>query len=174
MIELLSDAGYVQKSDPSIQVGLHLLHNTKKQFERLQSNKGHVRGRGTDDQRTLLHNTLMSMVQTPSPVCNETQGQKSRRIQKKNIPSLRQIIKAVGLPYTSGVRIIEPAAKRRLLLKTGGKDLIWSALPQRRKYSKVSEEVKDGLKKWIINHPSVTESPLMNDTLIIKDKEKRR
>ena len=55
-----------------------------------------------------------------------------------------------------------------------GENLIWSALPPRRKYSKVSEEVKDGLKKWIINHPSVTESPLMNDTLIIKDKEKKK
>ena len=92
---------------------------------------------------------------------------------KKNKPSQRQIIKELGLPYTSGVRHVLPAAKRQLILKRG-EDLIWSALPPRRKYSKVSEEVKDGLKKWIINHPSVTESPLMNDTLIIKDKEKRR
>ena len=47
----------------------------------------------------------------------------------------------------------------------------WCALPKRKRYTKISNDLCDKLRSWIVNHHSVVTSPIANDTYIVKNED---
>ena len=52
--------------------------------------------------------------------------------------------------------------------------LSWSRVKLGRGYTKVSVELRKKLYDWVLDHPHVVNSPITNDTIIIRDEHNEK
>ena len=117
-----------------------------------------VKGRTTNERRAFVMSNLVGMANSPT--------------KKSFSPSRRQRIKAVGIPLSTGFRRLKDADETRTMLlttKINENNILWSSVKSRKGYSKVSIELRKKLFDWIIKHPDIVDSPLSNDTILIKN-----
>jgi hypothetical protein len=79
----------------------------------------------------------------------------------------RPLIEAMGIPLSTGYRLMANAEKKRRLLSENIDNVSWSNVQSRQGYSKVSPAIRSKFLEWFMNHPNVVESPITNETLLI-------
>ena len=100
---------------------------------------------------------MTSVLETPENV-------EASPIQKGNV-----IKRLFNLPNTSAKRLIKKCAKKRFWQKHKVDEVRWSSVAARRKYSKITSELKGKLHNWILCHPHVIKSSYYQDTLLWKN-----
>jgi hypothetical protein len=114
------------------------------------------KGRATDDKRSFAQSMLVAIA--PSP-------------ESRKVPSMRDRAAALGLPKTSGTRLLKLAENQRRRLRNLEPGLSWSRVKARLGHSKVTPIIRQKLHEWILDHPHVIDSPIAKDCLWIKDPE---
>jgi hypothetical protein len=90
-------------------------------------------------------------------------------IKKKNRISQTQMSKSLGLNPSQGKRLFSRSRKRRQSLIENPGHGTWSQKTKRKGHSKITGSVKIKLRNWIVNHPHVIASPIVNDTLFVQN-----
>ncbi|MCP4913590.1 MAG: hypothetical protein GY909_10760, partial [Oligoflexia bacterium] len=106
-----------------------------------------------------------------------TQQRLNAKEKQLTIPSSREIAKLLGLPQKTFNRIKTKVQGNRDLLEqdtngvlqTGG--TIFSQVVKSKGWTKVNKELEENVISFIVNHPNVVQSPIMNDFVLVKDKE---
>jgi hypothetical protein len=75
----------------------------------------------------------------------------------------------MGIPVSTGYRLMANAEKKRRRLSENIDSVSWSNVQSRKGYSKVSPEVRSKFLEWFMNHPNVVESPIVNETILVKN-----
>ena len=117
-------------------------------------------GKTCDDKRSLVHSILLCCLSSPSS------QQHTKQL------SLRKISKRLGLPPSSMTRIAKQLQVKRAALEginTSNDSIVFSQVVKRKGWSKIDELLKKIIVKYIVNHPNVIHSPIMNDTILVKD-----
>ena len=151
----MKEAGFVDKEDNEYKYDEKMKHNQRAYVQRALETSSN-RGRATDDKRSAAECIVTSILTTPENVA-------ASPIQKGNL-----IKRLFNLPNTSAKRLIKKCAKKRFLQKHKVDEVRWSSVAARRKYSKITSELKVKLHNWILRHPHVIKSPYPQDTLLWK------
>jgi hypothetical protein len=110
-------------------------------------------GRPNDDKASFVESFLTSIVESPNNTL-------------KRPPSMRAQSSALGIPWSTGQRLLMNAKAKRGLLTNMDSGVDWSQRKQRKRWKKVSQDVQDKLYTGIIDHEMVIESPIANDALL--------
>ena len=88
-----------------------------------------------------------------------------------NSPSTYALIKHNKIPISTGYRKLKEAStKRKIIFDENGEGITkWSTVKKRKKYCKISSELRTAVVKWLLDHPHIIPSPIYNDTLFLKD-----
>jgi hypothetical protein len=111
-----------------------------------------------NDKQGFLEAVLTAIVKTP-----DADGK------TKNVATMRKFANLLGLPYSTGSRILNKASAKRSLMKVGNKDVLWSSVASCKGCSEFSNELKAEVFDWIIGHKNVRESPIKGDEKWIID-----
>jgi hypothetical protein len=109
-------------------------------------------GRPNDDKASFVESLLTSIVESPNTAIKP--------------PSMRAQSSALGIPWSTGRRLLKNAKAKRILLKYIEIGVDWSQRRKRKLWRNVDQDVRDKLHAWIINHEMVIESPISNDILL--------
>ena len=93
-------------------------------------------------------------------------------LKKHYSSSRRQRIKSLGFKMTSGFLLFKNADETRtklLATKIDENKIIWSSVKLRQGYFKVSADLRKKLNDWILKHPYIINSPISNDTILIRN-----
>ena len=131
----------------------NVLNQQRRMLERA-SEKENTRGRSDDQKRSLVESVFVSMA--PSP--DQNSGNKKRTL-----------IEAMGIPLSTGYRVMANAENKRRRLPENKDGVSWSNVKSRKGYSKVSPEIRFIFLEWFMNHPNVVESPITNETLLVRN-----
>jgi hypothetical protein len=112
------------------------------------------RGRPPDDQSNFIR--AVNISNAPGPDLTDAPSKNKRLKTLKNAVS-----------RATGYRMLNMAEKAREQLFSKVQGIRWSTGRSRKGYSKVTKEIQVSLRKWILEHPDVVESPIVNDTLRI-------
>ena len=63
------------------------------------------------------------------------------------------------------------AAGKRAKLTEREEGISWSQVRRRRGHSKITPEIRVLLHEWVLSHPRVVNSPIANETLLVKDRD---
>ena len=134
--------------------------NRRLEILKLASDKNNEKGRVNDDKRSFIESQLVSI--SPSP------------IERKNNPSIYNLIKHYNIPKTTGYRKINEASMKRKIIfeEEGDGQTKYSSIEKRKKYCKITPELRESIIKWLHDHPHIISSPIYNDTLLFKDSSK--
>jgi hypothetical protein len=119
------------------------------------------KGRAPDDNRSFAESVLVAMASSPS-----NPGDPPK-------PSKRKQIESFGLNYTTGMRLLKSATRKRKQLTGKEEGALWASVKRRKGYSKISPEVREELLDWIANHENVISSPIAKDALLVLNSETR-
>lgn len=86
-----------------------------------------------------------------------------------SMPSTGARLKALGLSKSTGYRLAKKATQKRMKLTRREENVSWNIVEARRGHRKVTDAMRKALHEWILAHPRVVESPIANDTLLVKD-----
>jgi hypothetical protein len=115
--------------------------------------KESTHGRCGDQKRSFIESVFVSVAASP----DQKSGQKRK-----------PFIEAMGIPVSTGYRLMVNAEKkRRRLSENIDSGVSWSNVQSRKGYSKVSPEIRSKFLKWFMNHPNVIESPITNETILV-------
>ena len=64
-----------------------------------------------------------------------------------------------------------PGTAKRKLLTQGDNKVSRSRVKPRKGFTKITLEIREKLNQWILGHPQVIQSPITNDTLLIRNRE---
>jgi hypothetical protein len=103
-------------------------------------------GRPNDDKVSFVESPLTSIVELPNTAIKP--------------PSMRAQSSAVGIPWSTGRRLLKNAKAKRILLTNMETGVDWSQRRKRKRWRKVDQDVRDKLHAWIINHEMVIESQI--------------
>ena len=109
-------------------------------------------GRPNHDKASFVESIMTSISESP----NTTQKPSSMRAQSS----------ALGLPWSTGRRLLKNAKAKRGLLSNMEPGVAWSQRRKRKRWQKASQDVQDKLYAWIIDHEMVIESQISNYTLL--------
>ena len=85
-----------------------------------------------------------------------------------NAPSDRSICRQLGVPISTGKRILKLVGKKRKELRHGVFISSWSQVKSRSGFrTKVDQELRTKTDAWIRSHHHVVHSPISKDTLLI-------
>ena len=118
------------------------------------STKGHC----NNDKASFIDSVIMSISESPD-----------NRVEKKKRISQAQMAKSLGLNASRAKRLFLTGKKKRKALTENPGRGSWSQKPKRKGYCKISRDVKFKLRNWIVNHPHIVASPIVNDTLIVRN-----
>ena len=155
MKSIVKEAGFVDKEDNEYKVGEKMKQNQQTYIQRALTTEN-IRGRATDDKRSAAECIVTSILTTPDNVA-------ASPVQKGSV-----IKRLFNLPKTSAKRLVKKCAKKRFLQKHKVDEVRWSSVAARRKYSKITADLKEKLHNWILRHPHVIKSPYPQDTLLWK------
>ena len=114
-------------------------------------------GRTCDDKRSLVHSILCSCL--PSP--RATKGM-----------SLRKLSRRLGIPWVSFYNAVKQLKTKKAALAgihSPNDSVVFSCVVKRKGWAKRDEFLKKIVVQYIINHPNVIQSPIMNGTILVKD-----
>jgi hypothetical protein len=116
-------------------------------------------GQTSNDRRSFVESNLVACADSPEL------GEQTKR------PSKLQRIESLGLPISTGYRLFKKAEEKRKHIHMNDEErtVSWSRVKARKGYTKVSQELRKQLYEWVLDHPHVVNSPISNDTIIIKD-----
>ena len=143
-------AGYTPAA--TTQAALFAMQQTRDAMVRAHATA--KRGRTSDDKRSFIMSNLTAQAPDADSV---------------DVPSLRVRARATGLPVNSARRLLTKATTNRALLFEGEARLSWSLVEARKGYTKITSAVKAALHAWVLNHPRVVNSPIANETLLVKN-----
>ena len=152
---IVKEAGFVDEQDNEYKYDEKMRQNQQTYLQRALKTSSN-RGRATDNKRAAAESVVTSLLETPENVA-------AKPVQNVNI-----IKRLFTMPNTSAKRLVNKCAKKRFLQKHKVDDVQWSSVAARRKYSKITTELKDKLHNWILRHPHVIRSPYPQDTLLWK------
>jgi hypothetical protein len=112
-------------------------------------------GRPNDDKASFVESLLTSIVESPNTAIKP--------------PSMRAQSSALGIPWSTGRRLLKNAKAKQILLMNMETGVDWSQRRKRKRWRKVDQDVRDKLHAWIINHEMVIEWPISNDVLLKLD-----
>jgi hypothetical protein len=114
--------------------------------------------RPSDDRKTFVYSNLVSVVSSPS---------------KKSKYDIGNIMRLTNRSRTTAYRL-----KKKLGAKCGtlmperyNPKVKWSILPRTLRPKKVSDELRAQVVEWILKNSNVCQSPIVNDTLLIRNTE---
>ena len=126
-----------------IQVYYKLHQNVKKQ------------GRKTDDKQSFIDSYFISI----------SDGIES------TIRSVNKLTKYLSLPRSTRYRLFSKCNIIRKHLINKKSNVKWlSVSKSKRRYPLINDSLNIMIQKWIINHPSVVESPIAKYTILVHDK----
>jgi hypothetical protein len=115
--------------------------------------KENTRGRCGNGKRSFVESVFVSMAASPD---------------QKPGPKRKTLIEAIGIPVSTGYRLMANAEKKRRLLSENTVDSVsWANVQSRKGYSKVSPEIRSKFLEWFMAHPYVVESPISNETVLV-------
>ena len=96
--------------------------------------------------------------------------------QQLTIPSSTEIAKLLGFNPRTFNRIKQKVQHKCDLLEQVSDGIlqtgtIFSQVVKRKGWTKVNEDLEEKVISFIVNHPNVVQSPLMNDCVLVKDKD---
>jgi hypothetical protein len=150
----VKSAGLTSPDDNSV---AHFLLLQQKKMIESAGETAKAKGRPTDDRRSFIEANLLACAESPESAPGITK------------PSKRARIKAFGLKKTTGYRLLKKSKTKRSAVRNDGTSVLWSTVEKRKGYSKVSPELRTKLYDWFLKHPQVIQSPIANDTLLLKD-----
>jgi len=109
-------------------------------------------GRPNHDKASFVESIMTSISESP----NTTQKPSSMRAQSS----------VLGLPWSTGRRLLKNAKAKRGLLSSMESGVEWSRRRKRKRWQKISQDVRDKVYAWIVDHEMVVESPIANDALL--------
>ena len=142
----------VGMTDPKTSEMMSNVLNQQRRIIKRTSETVNTRGRSGDQKRSLVESVFVSMA--PSP--NQNAGNRKR-----------PLIEAMGIPLSTGYRLMANAETKRRRLSENIDSVSWSNVQSRKGYSKVSPAIRSKFLEWFMNHPNVVESPITNETLLI-------
>ena len=77
--------------------------------------------------------------------------------------SLRQYSEALYVKHKNGICGLCSAKENLKAIITG--NTLWSNISKRRGHKKTNQKVKEDLYNWILRHPRVVQSPIVNDCI---------
>jgi hypothetical protein len=144
-------------SESTVSVASTYLQQQQKMIARA-SITGKKHGRAKDDQRSFCESVAVGIAESPGERCVK-------------MPSIREQTKLLGMNYSSGRRFLRNGKAKRQLLIQGENDVSWSTVTPRKGFSQITPEIREKLDQWILGHPQVIQSPITNDTLLLRDRE---
>jgi hypothetical protein len=148
----------VSLSEATVSVASTYLQQQQKMIARASSTAGKKHGRANDDQRSFCESVAVGIAESPGEPCTKK-------------PSKREQIKLLGMNYSSGWRFLQNGMVKRKLLTQGDNNASWSRVKPRKGFTKITLEIREKLNQWILGHPRVIQSPITNDTLLIRNRE---
>ena len=133
---------------------------------KIASKKDSKYGRVNDDRRAFINNIAASQVLTPPKLSGISNIKSSFSPTKV---SFSKQSRALGLPRSTGYRILKTAWTKRQLLKTHDDATEWHTIPCRRMPTKISIDLRNEILNWIPNSDHMITSPFFNDTLKMKN-----
>ncbi len=130
----------------------------------------HKKGRTNDDLRSFVHSLVLSTI--PS-----TQQQVEEKVNGSFVPCYKEIADTLGLSKDKYYRIRKQNQGKRDLLQLRSGDgvvptgTIFSQVVKSKGWTKVDKDLEEKVISFIVNHPNVVQSPIMNDFVLVKDKE---
>ena len=94
----------------------------------------------------------------------------------RNRPSRKKLIESLGLPISIGYQLLKVATENRNQLRMNHKEreVSWLRVKSRRGYKKVSVELRKNIYGCFLDHPHVMNSPINNDTIIIRGENNKK
>ena len=127
---IVKEAGFVDKEDDEYKSDEKIKQNQRAYVQRALETSSN-RGRAPDDRRAAAESIMTSVLETPENV-------EASPIQKGNV--IKRLFK---LPNTSAKRLRNKCAKKRYFQKHKVDEVRWSSVAARRKYSKITAELKE-------------------------------
>ena len=116
-------------------------------------------GTFSNDVESFLETLALSLVSTPpSSPSKPTVGP-------------RALSSATGLSVAAAHRRVKKAVKKRQDVKNRVAGVFWSKKAARKSKVRVTKEVIKAVQEWVLKHPEVVQSPLVNDTLLVPDED---
>ena len=135
--------------------------NQTKNIIQLASTTSNKNGKLNDDRRSFIESNIIAISRNAS--------------EYSRYPSLTKQVKSIGLPRSTGLRLLSQSYKKRNFLENNltsdNREVLWSSVKKRSKYSKISDDLKKRVVNWLTDHPRIIQSPLANDVLLIKNPE---
>ena len=153
---IIKNAGISISSSSENVAKFHVKQSKKMLKFALTTNE--VKGRTTNDRRGFVISNLVAMANSPT--------------KKHYSPSRRQRIQSLGFKMSTGIRLFREADETRTKLlstRIEEKNIVWSSVQSRKGYSKVSPALREKLYDWILKHPEIINSPISNDTILIRN-----
>jgi hypothetical protein len=144
----------VGMTDPETSEMMRNVLNQQQRIVERALEKENARGRSGDQKRSFVESVFVSMASSPD---QKTGNRK------------KPLIQAMGIPVSTGYRLMANAEKKRRRLSENIDSVSWSNVQSRKGYSKVSPEVRSKFLEWFMNHPNVVESPIVNETIFVKN-----
>jgi hypothetical protein len=146
-------AGY--HASEEVETALYSQRQRKKMYQRATAT-AKVRAGVNDDQRSWVEANQVGEAASPGD------GKK---------PTLAARARATGLPASTARRGLLAAEAKRAQLTAHAKGIAWSSVKARKGHSKITEAVRAALLVWVLNHSRVINSPIANETLLVKNEE---
>ena len=87
----------------------------------------------------------------------------------KPVPKKRAQIESLGLPRSTGYRLLRKAKEKRKCICQKVVDISWSNVWKSKGYTKVNAQKQKKLNEWVLNHHMIVALPNSSDTLLIRD-----
>ena len=153
MAPFVKAAGIIPTKEQEVAMFNH--HQQQEAFN-LASETDNPRGRPNEDQRNFIRAAAISIAPNDDSI---------------DVPKKykRMATLGNGMSRATRYRLLDKAANARKQLMEKVKGIRWSGGRSRKEYSKVTPQIRAALRKWILEHPDVVESPIVNDTLKVRN-----
>jgi hypothetical protein len=140
-------------------VAAHFQNEQAKKMIRCALKTNSTKGHCNDDKAAFVDLVIMSMTESPD----------NGGVEEKKRVSQAQMAKSLGLNPSRAKRLFTNAKKKRKALIGNPGQGSWSEKPKRQGHSAMSRDVKFKLRNWIVNHPHMIMSPIVNDALLVRN-----
>ena len=157
---LIDDQEFIKKN--------YILNNMKKVVSLAQETTKR-NARPNDDKRSLLQSVVLSSI----PSTQQTMDAKEQQL---TLPSSTEIAKLLGFNPRTFDQIKQKVQYKRDLLEHDSNGFLqtgtlFSQVVKRKGWTKINKDLEEKVISFIENHPNVVQSPIMNDFVLVKDKE---